>query len=169
MRGYCEGSEYEQYVRVQKCLISLKNMYNMLMRNHRMWTPLWVIINLRKFAEMLLRTWPLWGFEHIFSCSCASHKLNYYVVLTQCGAGDITLTLMLVWGDFSLFPLYNRLLSVIRMCLMWVHPICAPAISSVALCITSYWLLIKSRVCMWNGRGRTEDTACLWSSEMFIR
>lgn len=26
----------------------------------------------------------------------------------------------------------------------------------------------RSHVCMWNGNGRTEDTACLWSSEIFI-
>lgn len=44
---------------------------------------------------------------------------------------DVILCFMLVWG-LSLSPHHNRLLLEIRMCWVWVHPISAPAASSMA-------------------------------------
>lgn len=79
-------------------------------------------------------------------------------------AGDIIPTSMLVWG-FSPSPHYNRLLSVIRMCSVWVYHISAPAASSITR-LHHISLADKRKKHVACGMA---DTACLWSSQMFIR
>lgn len=66
--------------------------------------------------------------HHVFFSD--PHRLNYHIVCAQCGL--VTSFLLSCWYEASAHPHYNRLLSVIRMCLAWVYPISAPATSSVA-------------------------------------